>query len=56
METELFRVVIKNGELEIDVDKNVIEEFGMTLEEFDSKFNQKNLLKGIEDFIDTLRE
>ena len=55
MDLELFTVYIKeDGKINIVINNNVIEAYGMTLEEFEKKFESDNLYQGVKDFCGTL--
>lgn len=55
MAIELFKVYLKeDGNLNVELNEEVIEMYGMTLEEFSNKFKTENLYKGIQDFTKAL--
>lgn len=56
MKLELFTVYLKeNGVTNIEVNEEVINAYGMTLEEFQEKINIDNLYQGIKDFCEPLK-
>lgn len=55
MELELFTVYMKEkGGIKIEINEEVVNAYGMTLEDFQEKFDTDNLAKGIKDFINCL--
>ncbi len=59
MELELFTVYIKaaagvESEVTVEINEEIVETYGLTLEELNSKFNKNNLLKCVNDFINCL--
>lgn len=51
---ELFRVYIGDDGIKICINERALEDYGLTLEEFDSKWDKTNTKNGIDDFINTL--
>lgn len=52
MELELFTVYMKEESIKIEINEAIVNTYGMTLVEFQEKFNTDNLMKGIKDFVD----
>ena len=55
---EIFRVLIneEDGEVGIEVNEDIMETAGLTIEEFSERWNQENIIKGIADFGRCLKE
>lgn len=57
MKLELFTVYLKEeGDIKIELNEEVINAYGVDLEEFFNKFETENLCKGVEDFIKALKK
>jgi hypothetical protein len=57
MELELFTVYMKEqGKIKIEINEEVVNAYGMTLEDFQEKFNTDNLAEGIQDFVNCLSD
>lgn len=55
MATELFTVNLKDdGNIDVKVNEDVLDMYGMTLEDFSGNFETENLYKGIQDFTKAL--
>lgn len=55
MQLELFTVYLKeNGKINLEINETTLKAYGMTLEEFSSKYNSANLSLAVKDFINCL--
>ena len=57
MELELFTVYMKDdATIKIEINEEIVNAYGMTLEDFQEKFDTNNLVGGIQDFVNCLND
>lgn len=53
---ELFTVLLSNEEVKAEINKEILDLYGLTLKEFNEKWDKENLIKAIGDFTNTLEK
>ena len=54
---ELFTVLLSSDdEVRTEINKEILDLYGLTLEEFNEKWDKENLIKAIGDFTNTLEK
>lgn len=57
MQLKLFTVYLKeNGKISLEINETALKAYGMTLEEFNNKYDNTNLSLAITDFINCLNK
>lgn len=53
---ELFTVLLSDDEVRTEINKEILDLYGLTLKEFNEKWDKENLIKAIRDFTNTLEK
>lgn len=53
---ELFTVMLSNEEVMAEINEEILDLYGLTLKEFNEKWDKESLIKAIGDFTNTLEK
>lgn len=53
---ELFTVMLSNEKVRAEINKEILDLYGLTLKEFNEKWDKESLIKAIGDFTNTLEK